>query len=134
MAARDIVVIGASAGGPMTIRELLSSLPSDFKAVVLVALHRPPLTQERDCMADVLAFKSSLQPRAAVDGQRFAHGEIYVAPPDTHLIVERGLLRLERSPKESLSRPSVDALFRSAALAYGRRVVGVVMSGLLGDG
>src|SRR5262245_66203040 len=78
MAARDIVVIGASAGGPMTIRELLSSLPSDFKAVVLVALHRPPFTQERDYLAEVLSFKSSLQPRAAVDGQRFTHGEIYV--------------------------------------------------------
>jgi chemotaxis response regulator CheB len=134
MAARDIIVIGGSAGGVTTIRQLVSILPSDFKAVVFVALHRPPCAHGRDYLADVLAFKSPLRPRAADDGQRFTHGEIYVAPADMHMIVQRGVIRLERSPKESRSRPSVDALFRSAAEAYGRRVVGVVLSGLLGDG
>jgi two-component system chemotaxis response regulator CheB len=82
----------------------------------------------------VLASKSPLRPRPAADGQRFTHGEIFVAPPDRHMLVERGVIRLERSPIESRARPSVDALFRSAALAYGRRVVGVVLSGLLSDG
>jgi chemotaxis response regulator CheB len=134
MAARDIVVIGASAGGVTTIRRLLSNLPSDFKAVAFVALHRSQQEPQRDYLADILAFKSPLRPRPAVDGQRFTLGEIYVAPADTHLLVQRGVIRLERSPKESRARPSVDALFRSAAAAYGRRVVGVVLSGLLGDG
>jgi chemotaxis response regulator CheB len=134
MAARDIVVIGGSAGGVTTIRRLLSGLPSDFEAVVFVALHRSPQEQGRDVLADIVAFKTPLRPRPAVDGQRFTHGEIYVAPPDMHLLVQRGVIRLERSPKENRSRPSVDALFRSAAIAYGRRVVGVVLSGLLADG
>src|SRR5215470_9643477 len=132
MATRDIIVIGASAGGVPTIRRLLSGLPSDFKAVVFVTLHRSPHEQVHDFLA--LALKSPLRSRPAVDGQRFMHGEIYVAPADTHMLVERGVIRLERGPKENRARPSIDALFRSAATAYGRRVVGVVLSGLLGDG
>jgi two-component system chemotaxis response regulator CheB len=134
MVSRDIIVIGASAGGVRTIQRVLSELASDFRGVVFIALHRSPHEHGRDLLADILALKCSLRPRPAVDGQRFAHGEIYVAPRDTHLLVQRSLIRLERSPKESRARPSVDALFRSAALAYGRRVVGVVLSGLLDDG
>jgi chemotaxis response regulator CheB len=68
------------------------------------------------------------------DGLRFQRGRVYVAPPDQHMIVERGDIRLEHSPKESAARPSVDALFRSAAYAYGRRVVGVLLTGMRTDG
>jgi two-component system chemotaxis response regulator CheB len=136
MSARDIVVIGASAGGVTVIHRLLSNLPSDFAAAVFVVLHRP--SQEEDTSSDRLlklpAFKSSLRARPALDGQRFAHGELYVAPPNMHLLVERGRIRLERSPVERRARPSVDVLFRSAAVAYGRRVAGVVLSGMLSDG
>jgi two-component system chemotaxis response regulator CheB len=134
MVARDIVVIGASAGGLLAIRRLLLELPSDFRAVVFAAVHRPPYEKRSDLLTELVAFNSLLQPRRAVDGQGFAHGEIYVAPANTHLLVERGVIRLERSPVESRARPSIDALFRSAAVAYGRRVVGVVMSGVLNDG
>lgn len=131
---RDIVVLGASAGGVATIRRLMSSLPADLDATVFVAMHRPPHPGQPDRLGEVLAFESPLRLRPAIDGHRFARGEIYVAPPDMHLIVERGVIRLERSPKESAARPSVDALFRSAALAYGRRVVGIVLTGMLSDG
>jgi two-component system chemotaxis response regulator CheB len=102
MAARDVVVIGASAGGVTVIQRLLSSLPSDFRGVVFVAIHRPPQLDTPDFLPRVLAYKSSLRPRPAVDGQRFTHGEIYVAPPNSHLLVERGVIRLERSPGASV--------------------------------
>jgi chemotaxis response regulator CheB len=134
MAGRDIVVIGASAGGVTALRRLLPSLPPDFRATVFVALHRWPHENLPDSLPDLLALNSPLTPRAAVNGKKFAHGEIYVAPADTHLLVDRGVIRVECSPRESHTRPSVDALFRSAAMAYGRRVVGVVLTGMLDDG
>jgi chemotaxis response regulator CheB len=134
MAAHDIVVIGASAGGVDATRSVLSQLPADFPAAVFIALHRPPVVKDRGLLDRVLTRDSALVPRIAMDGQRFHHGEVYVAPPDVHLLVERGAIRLERGPKEIMARPSVDVLFRSAALAYGRRVAGVVLTGTLTDG
>jgi chemotaxis response regulator CheB len=133
MPSRDIVVIGASAGGVAATGALLRSLPQAFDGVVFVALHRHP-EQAWDRLGDLLAYDSPLTARAAIDGQRFTHGELYVAPSNVHLLVERGVIRLESSPKESRARPSVDALFRSAAMAYGRRVIGIVLSGMLSDG
>jgi chemotaxis response regulator CheB len=134
MAGRDIVVIGASAGGVTALRRLLPSLPRDFRATVFVALHRWPHENPPDSLPDLLALDSPLTPRPAVNGKKFAPGEIYVAPADTHLMVDRGVIRLECSPRESHAPPSVDALFQSAAMAYGRRVVGVVLTGMLDDG
>jgi two-component system chemotaxis response regulator CheB len=133
MAAHDIIVIGASAGGVTSIQRLLSLLPSDLPAAIFDVLHRLAVRRTDD-LADVLAVRASLPARAAVDGERFHHGKVYVAPRDAHLLVERGVIRLERSPKESYSRPSVDVLFRSAALSYGRRVVGVLLTGILSEG
>lgn len=134
MAGRDIVVIGASAGGVTALCRVLPSVPPDFRATVFVALHRWPHENPPDSLPDLLARNSPLTPRAAVNGKTFAHGELYVAPADTHLLVDRGVIRLECSPRESHAPPSVDALFRSAATAYGRRVVGVVLTGILNDG
>lgn len=132
VAAHDIIVIGASAGGVMAIRRLLSMLPSRMPAALFVALHRAP--SAIDSLSNVLTRHSSLPAHGAFDGDRIRHGEVFVAPPDMHLVVERGVTRLERSPRENHTRPSIDALFRSAAMAYGRRVVGVLLSGLLTDG
>jgi chemotaxis response regulator CheB len=109
-------------------------LPPTLPAAVFVAVHRLPSTKATDSLARVLTGGAALTPHPALDGERFRRGAIYVAPADMHLLVERGVMRLERSPRESQSRPSVDALFRSAAEAYGRRVVGVLLTGVLSDG
>jgi chemotaxis response regulator CheB len=135
---RDIVVIGGSAGGIGALKRLLQLLPSDLGASIFVVQHRPDLPQTdrggRDTLAEVLSRGVSLPITAPDDGERFKRSHVYVAPPACHLLIEGGLMRLEKSPKESWFRPSVDALFRSAALEYGRRVIGVVLSGVLADG
>jgi chemotaxis response regulator CheB len=135
---RDIVVIGSSAGGIGALKRLLQVLPSDLGASIFVVQHRPDFPETgqggRDALAEVLSRGISLPIRSPDDGERFQRGHVYVAPPTRHLLIEGGLVRLEQSPKESRFRPSADALFRSAALEYGRRVIGVVLSGVLADG
>lgn len=134
MAGRDIVVIGASAGGIRPIQSLLSLLPRDLPASIFVVVHRGEIPRERDCLPLVLSLHSILVAEIARDNARFEHGHVYVAPTDCHLLIERGVMRVERSPRENHCRPSIDALFRSAALAYGRRVASVLLSGMLHDG
>lgn len=132
MSGRDIVVIGASAGGIEALISLLGSLPHGLGAAVFITVHRRQ--GRRDSLAQTLRPHSKLPLHTPLDGERFRRGVCYVCAPDAHLVVERGRVRSEPSPREYLHRPSIDALFRSAALAYGRRVVGVVLSGLLTDG
>ncbi|WP_446360512.1 chemotaxis protein CheB [Coleofasciculus sp. G2-EDA-02] len=81
-----------------------------------------------------MSRKTSLPVAHATGNEELVQGRIYVAPPDYHLLVKRGYVRLVYGPKENGSRPAVDPLFRTAAKAYGRRVVGVVLSGTLDDG
>ncbi len=129
---RDIVVIGASAGGIEAVRLLLAELPHDLRASVFVVIHTPPF--ENDRLPSVLGRQSPLEIAYAQDGQKFHPGCIYVAPPDHHIILEGERMLVRRGPKENRFRPSVDALFRSAAYVHGNRVIGVVMSGALDDG
>jgi chemotaxis response regulator CheB len=129
---RDIVVVGASAGGLRALRRLLEPLPPDLPAAVFVVLHRTASPMPLEVLLPKAKWPLPFQ--WAVEGERFSHGRVYVAPPDRHLLIERGRTRLEHGPKERWFRPAIDALFRSAALAYGRRVVGVVLSGMLTDG
>jgi two-component system chemotaxis response regulator CheB len=128
----DIVVIGASAGGVEALIKLVRGLPADLPAALCVVLHIP--AHAPSMLATILNRVSALQAVQPVDGTTIRHGHIYVAPPDHHLIVETGHLRLTRGPKENQNRPAVDPLFRSAALAYGPRVIGVVLTGALDDG
>lgn len=132
MSAHDIVVIGASAGGIEALIRLLGALPRRLDAAVFITIHRRE--RGRDVLAQSLSRHSKLPLHTPVDGERIRRGVGYVCPDDAHLVVERGRVRNEQSPREYLHRPSIDALFRSAAQAYGRRVVGVVLSGLLADG
>src|SRR3954462_7730190 len=112
-----IVVIGASAGGIEALKELVRNLPANFGAPILVVLHIPP--DSPSLLAKILARAGTVRTTTAEDGQRAANGVLYVAPPDRHLIVEAdGTLRTPRGPRENRSRPSVNPLFRSAALAY----------------
>lgn len=129
---RNIVVIGASAGGVQALKELVASLPADFGAAVFVVLHVAPFAPSM--LPQILSAAGPLPATHPRDGEPIEPGRIYVAPPDHHLLVEEGRVLVKKGPKENRFRPSIDALFRSAAYTYGPRVIGVVLTGLLDDG
>jgi two-component system chemotaxis response regulator CheB len=128
---RDLVVIGASAGGVEALRTLVSTLPRDLAAAILIVLHLP--AGSTSALTSVLATVSSLPVHSAEDGAPIENGHLYVAPPDHHLLVDGDQLVLSDAPAENGHRPSIDALFRSAA-ARGPATVGIVLSGVLDDG
>jgi two-component system chemotaxis response regulator CheB len=128
----DIVVVGASAGGLDALRELLATLPADLPATIFVVLHLASGWSSQ--IPEILSKTSLLGCRFARGGDLIEQGAVLVAPPDRHLIVKRGHVRLSAGPRENFWRPSIDVMFRSAAVAYGSRVVGVVLSGTLDDG
>lgn len=133
MLQRDIVVIGASAGGIDALSEIVQHLPEDFPASIFVVVHVSP--DSPGYLPAILARRGRLAAHHALDGQAFKHGQIYVAPPDRHLLLKPdGHMRVTHGPKENRSRPAIDPLFRSAALAFNGRVIGVVLSGALDDG
>ncbi len=128
----DVVVVGASAGGVEALSGLASSLPPNLAAAVLVVLHVPETGKSH--LPAILSRRGPLPASQAIDGEPIRPAHIYIAAPGRQLILEPGRLRLTRGPRENGHRPSVDTLFRSAARAYGERVVGVVLSGTLDDG
>jgi chemotaxis response regulator CheB len=132
---RDIVVIGASAGGWAALRTLFSSCPADLPAAVFVVVHRAPSVLPW-AFGDSSGALGIHPDRCAVadNGRPIARNRIYLAPADRNMLLERGRIRLEESPREHLNRPGINTLFRSAALAYGRRVIGVILTGNLEDG
>ncbi len=132
MPRHDIIVVGASAGGVEALTTLIRTLPADLPAAVFVVLHIPP--QSPSLLPTILNRAGVLDAVQATDGAPIQHGRIYVAPPDNHLLLERGHIRVVHGPKENRHRPAVDPLFRTAALAYGPRVVGVILTGSLDDG
>jgi two-component system, chemotaxis family, protein-glutamate methylesterase/glutaminase len=132
MAELKVVVVGASEGGVETLIKLIEKLPKDFPAAVLIVQHLSP--HRPSMLPYILSRSSKLAVSAATNLETIKPGHIYVAPPDQHLIIEDGNLRLVRGPKENFSRPSVDVLFRSAAVVFGPRVIGVILSGAMGDG
>jgi two-component system chemotaxis response regulator CheB len=131
-AVRDLVVVGASAGGVEALRELMGGLPADFPAAVLVVLHMP--TGGASALPAILERAGPLRAAAARDGQPLTRGEIRTARPNHHLLVVDGRVRLSHGPTENGHRPAIDALFRSAARDQGPRVIGVLLSGVLDDG
>jgi two-component system chemotaxis response regulator CheB len=132
MPGHDIIVVAASAGGVETLCKLASGLPPDLPAAVFVVLHIPP--HATSFLPSILSRAGPLPAAHPNDGQAIEHGRIYVAPPDSHLLVKRGHIHLGHGPRENGHRPAADPLFRTAARAYGPRVVGVVLSGNLDDG
>jgi two-component system, chemotaxis family, protein-glutamate methylesterase/glutaminase len=132
MKRHDLVVIGASAGGVEALGQLVQALPEGFPAAVLAVVHFPP--HATSMLPLILSRRGRLRAVHAEDGAEIEPGTVYVAPPDRHLLVHGGRLRLTRGPRENGHRPAADALFRSAAREYGPRVVGVVLSGTLDDG
>lgn len=129
---RDIIVIGASAGGVEALAQLVSTLPADLPAAVFVTIHFPRTS--RSVLPRILTRAGRLPAVAPSNGDAIERGRIYVAPPDWHLLIARGRIRLVRGPTENGNRPAVDPMFRSAAVAYGPQVIGVVLTGNLDDG
>ena len=128
----DVIVIGASSGGVEALRRLLGELPADLPAAVFVVVHLPE--QAPSVLARILDRAGPLTAENPEDGEKIREGHVYVAPPNRHLLIEDGRARLTYGPKENRHRPAVDALFRTAAVTYGPRVVGVVLTGALDDG
>ncbi|HEX8551271.1 MAG TPA: chemotaxis protein CheB [Abditibacteriaceae bacterium] len=129
---RDIVVIGASAGGVECLTEIVRGLPADFPAAVFVVLHISP--HSMSVLPQILERSGHLPAIHPTDGDPIQRGRIYIAPPDHHLLIEGSCVRVLRGPRENGHRPAVDPLFRTAARYYGPRVIGVVVSGALDDG
>jgi two-component system chemotaxis response regulator CheB len=126
-ATRDVVVIGASAGGFEVLLELTAALPRDFPGSIFIAQHMSARAESR--LAELLDKRSRMPIGSPIHGQAIERGRIYVAPPDTHLTLRYGAMEVTRGARENSHRPSVDALFRSAARSYGPRVIGVVLTG-----
>ncbi len=132
MPGHDLIVIGTSAGGLDALQQLVSDLPVDLPACVCIVQHLA--ANSPGLLPGLLSRAGPLPVMACTDGMPLEQGHIVMASPDHHLLVEPGKLRLSRGPKENHHRPSVDVLFRSAAVAYGPRVVGVILTGRLDDG
>ena len=132
MSNRDIIVIGGSSGATAPLKEILGRLPADLPAAVFVVLHIP--AQGIGILSTVASAASKLPVVQAESGMVIKNGHIYLAAPDTHLLLAESHIMLGRGPRENMVRPAIDALFRSAALQYGPRVIGIVLSGFLSDG
>jgi two-component system chemotaxis response regulator CheB len=132
-ARKDIVVIGASAGGIEALKAVAADLPRDLAASLFVVLHTA--AQSPGILPEILTRSGPLPAFHPTDFQAIEPSRIYVAPPDHHLLVDgAGYARVTRGPKENRFRPAVDPLFRSAAQAFGPRVIGLVLTGWLDDG
>jgi len=132
MANRDLVVIGASAGGIEALQQLLRALPKNLDAAVLIVLHTS--SHAGSMLPQIMRRASKLPAIHPEDKTRIEKGTVYIAPPNQHMIVEGDRIRIIQGPRENLHRPAIDPLFRSAAASWGRRVIGVILTGLLDDG
>jgi two-component system chemotaxis response regulator CheB len=130
--APTVVVVGASAGGVEALTTLARGLPADLDAAVCVVLHLPVGAESR--LAQIISRAGPLPAVQARGGEVLTRGRVYVAPPDRHLIVRDRRVVVVRGPHENGLRPSIDVLFRSAAVSYGRQSVAVVLSGTRDDG
>lgn len=129
---RRVILVGASAGGVGALSQLVRELPADLPAAVFVVLHISPYG--KSAMPAILSRAGALPAVHPRDEDPVQEGRIYVAPPDQHLVLEEGRVRLSHGASENAQRPAVDVLFRTGAQAYGRRVVAVVLTGNLDDG
>ena len=133
MTARDTIVIGTSCGGVAALTELLGGLPGELNASVLIVIHTSP--ESPRLLANILGRCTTLKVAYGQHGHPVEPGHVYIAPPDHHMtVLGPGFVRLDQGPKVRFSRPAVDRLFRTAAEAYGSRVIGVVLTGYGEDG
>jgi two-component system chemotaxis response regulator CheB len=132
MHGHDVIVLGASTGGVEALSRVAADLPPGLPAAVFVVCHIP--ADSTSMLPAILGRSGPLPAGHAADGEEVRPGHVYVAPPDYHLLLEPGGVRLSHAARENLHRPAIDPLFRSAARAYGPRVVGVILTGALSDG
>jgi two-component system, chemotaxis family, protein-glutamate methylesterase/glutaminase len=132
MANRNVLAIGTSAGGVEALRFLASGFPSGFPASVLIVIHLP--ADYQSSLDSILTQAGPLPARFATDDITPEPGQIYIGPPDSHLILDGDTLKLGQGPRENNTRPAIDPLFRSVALCCGHRGIGAVLTGTLGDG
>lgn len=130
---RNIIVIGASAGGLEALDQLVGQLPTDLPAAVFIVQHMAPHNTGEPLLRR-LSRHQAFQPKLAEGGDRFKPGHIYIAPPDSHLLLKKDRVLVTKGARENRYRPGIDPLFRSAAVAHGSRVIGVVLTGMLDDG
>lgn len=127
-----VVVIGASAGGFTAIQQILSTLPSDFPGAILTVVHGAFDT--RGFLLSSLNRLTGLPVALAENDLEILPGHVYLSVPGKHLVVQDGHIALTNGPRENLFRPAIDVLFRSAAVAYGNRTIGILLTGRLNDG
>lgn len=132
MKASHLIVIGASAGGVEALQEVLRGLPPDLDAAVLMVLHTSGGAGR--VLGEILQRQARLPIQYPEDRTEIEEGMVYLAPPDFHMTVEDGHLRVLQGPRENRTRPAIDPLFRTAARYYRDRVTGVILTGLLDDG
>jgi two-component system, chemotaxis family, protein-glutamate methylesterase/glutaminase len=129
---RDIVVVGASAGGVEALTRLIPMLPPEFPAAVFIVLHLS--ATGTSVLPDILGRRGRLPASVPEEGERIERGHIFVAPPNRHMLIAGSSVVLSAGPRENGHRPAIDPLFRSAARSYGPRVIAIVLSGTLDDG
>ncbi|MDF2431510.1 MAG: two-component system, chemotaxis family, protein-glutamate methylesterase/glutaminase [Mucilaginibacter sp.] len=130
---KKIIVIGASAGGFDAIAQLISILPAGEGLAVFIVLHLSK-NSNGNVIIQHIQQRTSLTCRVPEDREPILSGHLYLAPPDHHMMVKQGSIRIHTGPKENRWRPSIDVLFRSAAVAYDSHVIGIVLTGLMDDG
>ena len=131
-ATRDVVVVGASAGGVEAISFLMQHLPEDFPAALAISLHTLP--NHASTLSRALGRRAKMRCLEPQDGQPFLPGAAYIAPQDHHLVIRGAALRVQRGPKVHRSRPAIDPLFISAGKEFGSRAIGILLTGNLNDG
>ncbi len=129
----DVVAVATSLGGLLALRAVLSQLPAEFPAAVIVVQHRHAMVSYE--LSDLLRSRTKLAVKEAAEGEVLAPGTVYLAPPGVHVRVDAaGALRLDSAERVNHVRPSADVLFASVASAFGPRAIGVVLTGTLNDG
>lgn len=128
---QHLVVIGASAGGVHALLALADALPDSFPAPVCIVQH---VGSNPSILPELLRYRGANMALHPEDGQPLTAGMLFVAPPDRHMLVEGGVLRLTHGPRENHARPAIDPLFRSAALNYRGQAIGIVLTGQMDDG
>lgn len=130
---RNLIVIGASAGGIKAIVKVIEGLPKTIDAAIMVVLHVSRKSNAHN-IVEIFQRNTALKCKVALDKMDIEEGYVYLAPPENHLLINDGLMLLNQGPEENKHRPSIDALFRSAAVYYGNKVIGIVLTGMLDDG